>query len=62
LFPNAVAALRTTKHRLANRLSSAHHKKRAVAALDACGKQVSLVGMFYGGESPALSCRTFRAL
>ncbi|WP_169065901.1 hypothetical protein [Candidatus Accumulibacter phosphatis] len=47
---------------MANRLSSAHHKKRAVAALDACGKQVSLVGMFYGGESPALSCRTFRAL
>jgi len=53
-----VAAPRTTKHRLANRLSSAHHKKRAVIALDADGKQVSIIGMFYGGESPAPSCRS----
>jgi hypothetical protein len=41
---------RTTMNRLANRLSSAQHKKGAVIALDAGAKQVSIIGMFYGGQ------------
>jgi toxin ParE1/3/4 len=35
---------------LASLLSSAHYKQHAAIAIDADAEQVSIIGMFYGGQ------------